>query len=159
AEAQARRQTQARLEQIQKGNKLLASIFADLDLRKLNEEGRKLELVLGERLKAAAAGLKGDTIGDPLVMAEVQTGLAESLRGWSFHDAASGLDEEARAPRTRLQGPDHPGTLTCMGSLGKDYLHSGQFDKALPLLEETVARARATLGKEHFVTLGCIGNL
>jgi serine/threonine protein kinase/tetratricopeptide (TPR) repeat protein len=159
AEAQARLQTQARLEQIQKGNKLLASIFADLDLRKLNEEGQKLELVLGERLKAAAAGLKGDTIGDPLVVVELQTVLAESLRGLSYYHEAIGLDKEARATCTRLQGPEHPDTLASMSNLGKDYLHAGQFDKALPLLKETLARARRALGTEHPVTLACIGNL
>jgi serine/threonine protein kinase/tetratricopeptide (TPR) repeat protein len=156
---QARLQTQTRLEQIQKGNKLLGSIFADLDLHKLNEEGQKLELVLGERLKAAAAGLKGDTIGDPRVVAELQAVLAESLRGLSYYREAIGLDEEARATCTRLLGPEHYDTLTCMVNLGKDYVHAGQFDKALPLLEEALARVRATLGAEHPLTLGCMGSL
>ncbi len=78
ANAQARK----RLVQIEKGNEILAGIFADLDIKKVKEGDKPLEAVLAERLVKAAEQLEGESVGDPLVVAALQARLGGLSRPW-----------------------------------------------------------------------------
>jgi DNA-directed RNA polymerase specialized sigma24 family protein len=48
--------------------------------------------------------------------------------------------EQTLAKRKAKLGADHPQTLTSMNNLGQAYQHAGQVDKALPLLEQALAK-------------------
>jgi len=56
-------------------------------------------------------------------------------------------------------GPEHPDTLTSMGSLAMAYWQAKQLDKSIPLFEETLKRQEAKLGRDHPNTLNTVGNL
>jgi serine/threonine protein kinase/Tfp pilus assembly protein PilF len=159
AEKQANEQSQKRLTQIEKGNEIITSIFADLDIRKVKHGTEPLEALLAQRLAKAAEQLEGEAIGDPLVVAGLQTRLGESLFNLGHAKDAIPLLTKASETRTAKLGPEHPDTLTSMGSLGVSYLADGKLDLALPLLEETFKIRKAKLGADHVDTLTSMGNL
>jgi hypothetical protein len=59
---------------------------------------------LGERLDAAAQQLKGEAVGDPLVVARLQATLGTSLAGLGYPDKARDLFREARQTFTAVLG-------------------------------------------------------
>ena len=71
-EREAKLQAQKRLEQIEKGSELLASVFKDLDPRSEEREGKSLRVILADRLSRAGEQIEGEVIGDPLVAAGLQ---------------------------------------------------------------------------------------
>src|SRR5207245_7296732 len=76
---QANDQARKRLAQIEKGNEIITSIFADLDIRKVKEGTEPLEAVLAQRLVKAADQLEEEAVGDPLVVASLQERLGLTL--------------------------------------------------------------------------------
>ena len=46
-------------------------------------------------------------------------------------------------------GADHPDTLISQNNLANAYRVAGRFDRALPLIERTVAAQAARLGPDH----------
>jgi Tetratricopeptide repeat len=58
------------------------------------------------------------------------------------------------AGRTRLLGPDNPGTLAARTDLGRAFLASGQAAAAIPVLEEAVSECERVRGAAHLNTLG-----
>ncbi|MCB9833877.1 MAG: tetratricopeptide repeat protein [Planctomycetes bacterium] len=72
---------------------------------------------------------------------------------------ARGLEEAVLAARTRLQGPEHPDTLTSMNNLAQTLRAQGDLEGARGL-EEAVLAARTRLqGPEHPDTLTSMNNL
>jgi serine/threonine protein kinase len=159
AEKEAREQAQKRLRQIEKGNEILTSVFTDLDPREEKKLGKPLRVILGERLTRAAEQLEGEEVGDPLVMAGLQTRLAQSLYSLGMPERAVPLFAKARATRAATQGPDHPDTLVSTNNLAGAYEAAGKLDQALPLWEETVRAQKALLGADHPETLRTMNNL
>jgi serine/threonine protein kinase/tetratricopeptide (TPR) repeat protein len=133
-------------DQIQRGVEVLGSVFRDLDLRKIEKEGERLDVVLGRRVKEVVAGLTAESVGDPLVVAELQNTLGLSLLNLGHYPDAIRVLEESRATRSRLLGPDHPDTLVSMANLAAGYLSAGKLDKALPMLEDVLALEKAIPG-------------
>ena len=68
-----------RLDQVAKSNRILGSIFDNLDPRVIADSRRPLQTVLVENLDAAVTALDGEAIGDPLVTAQMQFRLGCSL--------------------------------------------------------------------------------
>ena len=95
--------------------------------------------MLGERLDAAAAQIEGEAIGDPLTVARMQITLGRSQIGLGYPEKAITLLTKARASFTAQLGPDHPDTLGSMNNLAEGFKAAGKFDRAIPLLEETLA--------------------
>jgi tetratricopeptide (TPR) repeat protein/tRNA A-37 threonylcarbamoyl transferase component Bud32 len=159
AEALQRQQAESRLAQIEKGNEVLAGIFAELDIRKVKEGDRPLEAVLAERLVKAAGQLEGESVGDPLAVAGLQVRLGEAL--WSLGFAAQAIPvlEKARATMGAGLGPDHEETLGITNSLAAGYLGAGKFDMAVSLLEEALRLGKARLGPDHHIVLTATSNL
>jgi hypothetical protein len=155
----ANSQAQRRLEQIKKGNEVLAGIFAELDIHKVKEGDRPLEAVLADRLVKAAGDLEGESVGDPLAVAVLQVQLGWSLVSLGFAAQAVPMLEKARATIEAGLGPDHPDTLLAMKNLAAGYQSAGKLDRALPLLEETLQLTRAKLGPDHPETLTAMSNL
>jgi serine/threonine protein kinase len=153
AEKLANEQAQRQLQQIEKANDILGSIFANLDPKVIAQAGRPLQAILVEKLDAAVVQLEGESIGDPLVVAAMQVRLGRSLRGLGAPGKAIGLLEKARATRQARLGPEHPDTLLSMNFLAGAYQDAGKPDLALPLYEESFKLHKARLGPDHPHTL------
>ena len=158
-EREAKLQAQKRLEQIEKGSELLASVFKDLDPRSEEREGKSLRVILADRLSRAGEQIEGEVIGDPLVAAGLQLRLGLSLLRLGRVESAIPFLEKSRATRVIRLGADHLDTLTSMNGLAQSYQAAGQFDKALPLLEETLKLRRAKQGPDHPETLVTMNDL
>jgi hypothetical protein len=159
AEKAALAEAQKRLEQLKKTNEIIASIFADLNIRRMKEGTEPLEAVLAKRLVKAAEQLEGEAVGNPLVVAHLQNRLGVTLLGLGHAAEAIPLFVKARQTRKAELGADHPDTLRCMNNLAGAYVEVGRVDLALPLLEETLKLTKDKLGADHPDTLRCMGNL
>jgi serine/threonine protein kinase/tetratricopeptide (TPR) repeat protein len=159
AEKAANEMTNKRLTQIEKGNEILAGIFADLEVQEVNERDGPLEALLAERLVQEADQLKGDSVGDPLAVAALQERLGRSLISLGFADRAIPILQKSRKTRLEILGRDHPDTLSTTGNLAQSYQDTGKLDLALSLLEETLPLTRSQLGADHRDTLSCMNCL
>ncbi len=85
--------------------------------------------------------------------------LATAYQAAGKLDLALPLFEETLKLQKAKLGPDHPDTLTTMGSLASAYRAAGKLDLALPLFEETLKLQKAKLGYDHPNTLNTMNNL
>ena len=148
-----------RLKQIEKANGLLESIFVDIDPRREAKGGPLLREQLAIRLRGVADKLDEEALGDPLVVARLQSFLGNALANLGDTDSAIRLHAKARAILEQSLGADHPDTLASMNNLAFAYQSAGQLTKALALHEETLAKRKAKLGLDHPDTLTSMNNL
>ena len=153
AERAANEKAQRRLSQIEKGNDILGSIFADLDPSAEEKEGKSLRVLLGERLDHATKELEGEAVGDPLAVAKLQYTLGVSQLRLGYPDKAIELLIRARGALTATVGPDDPRSLAIMDRLAWAYKLAGKLDLALSLSEETLELRKNKLGPRHPDTL------
>ena len=135
-ERKANAQAQKRLQQIEKGSEILASVFRDLDPRAEEKEGRPLRVILGDRLDQAAAALEGDAVGDPLVVANLQDRLGRTYRSLGNPAKARSLLTKAIAIRRSQLGPDHFDTLASMSRLAMALKDLGEYRESIAVLEQ-----------------------
>jgi thioredoxin-like negative regulator of GroEL len=57
------------------------------------------------------------------------------------------------AQRRKVNGPEHPETLSAMHNLALSYAQAGRRDEALKLWEQVLAQRRKVNGPEHPETL------
>jgi eukaryotic-like serine/threonine-protein kinase len=142
-----------------KGNDILGSVFTGLHPWRNYATLGEFSQALKDNLKKAVQELEGSAIGDPLTVAHMQNTLGESLMGLGEPSQATILFEKARATLAAKLGPDHPDTLRSVTHLASCYCYAGQFDRALPLMEETLKLQRTKLGADHPHTLGSMSLL
>jgi serine/threonine protein kinase/tetratricopeptide (TPR) repeat protein len=159
AEKAANETTKKRLEQVEKGNEIIAAIFTDLNIDAVKEGDRPLEAVLAERLVAAADRLEGDSAGEPLAVAAMQERLGTSLKSLGFADRAIPILQKSRQTREEMLGHDHAETLICKANLALSYLDAGKLDLARALFEEVLPLMIANSGRDHSDTLSCMTGL
>jgi hypothetical protein len=159
AERLANEQAQKRLQQIEKANAILTSIFRDLNPRLEAKGDLPLQAQLGQRLDKAAELLEGEAVGDPVAVARLQLTLGNAHLSLGYAGRAIALFTKARQVLEAKLGAGHPDTLTSMDNLAQAYLADGQLQKALPLFEQTLAKRTAQLGADHPVTLAGMNNL
>lgn len=159
AERTALDQAQKRLDQLQLANQILGDIFADLDIHAIRDGPEPLEAVLGGRLVRAAEQLEAESVGDPLVVAELQHQLARSLLSLGHAKPAIELSKRSYETHAELLGAEHPDTLSSLNYLGRSYQADGQYDRALTAFEETLNLRTAVLGRDHSDTLNTLNNL
>jgi tetratricopeptide (TPR) repeat protein len=56
-------------------------------------------------------------------------------------------------------GDDHPDTLQSINNIGTLFISTGQYDRALPLFDECLAKSRRVLGHDHPDTLETLNNI
>jgi tetratricopeptide (TPR) repeat protein len=156
---QARKQTQRRLAQIEKGVELFAGMLSGINPRAEEQGGDGLYVQLRKRAEKAADQLDAEAVGDKLAVARLQTILGDTLRELGNAAKAVEVLEKARATRERDLGVDHPDTLISRHNLALAYQADGQLDKALPLLEATLKASEAKLGADHPETLASRNDL
>ncbi len=149
----------ARLEQVERGNDVLASVFRDLDPRAEKREHKPLRAILGERLTQAAAALEGESVGDALTVAKLQEALAQSQANLGNTAEAIALELRAYQTHHARLGPNNPRTLASRSSLFALYHAAGRAAEVLKQHEATLKTQQATLGPAHRDTLQSRGNL
>jgi serine/threonine protein kinase/tetratricopeptide (TPR) repeat protein len=159
AEKTANEMTNKRLTQVEKGNEILASIFADVEVDEVREGDQPLEAVLAQRLVQAADQLEGESVGEPLAVAALQERLGKSLMSLGFADRAIPILQKCRQTLLETLGGDHPATLSTTGNLAQCYQDTGKLDLALSLFEQTLPLIKDRLGPDHPDTLGCMNGL
>ena len=125
-ERKANAQAQKRLQQIEKGSEILASVFTDLDPAAEEKEGKPLRAILGDRLAQAAEQIEGEAVGDPLLVADLQYRLGLSLLHLGLPQAGDPALRKARATRATSLGADHPDTLDSMSNLARGLHEAGE---------------------------------
>jgi tetratricopeptide (TPR) repeat protein len=158
-EKQANRQAQKRLQQIEKGSEVLASVFGDLDPRAEEKEGRPLRAILGDRLDRASADLEGDAVGDPLVVANLQVRLGRTYRALGHAARANAQFTKALAIRRAQSGPDDTDTLAVMFHQASAFYDVGQLRDAISLYEQVRDAQVRILGPDHRDTLATRSSL
>jgi non-specific serine/threonine protein kinase/serine/threonine-protein kinase len=159
AEKKANEKAQKRLTQVVEGNKILASVFHNLDPRSEEKEGKTLRVLLGERSGEAVKQLEGEAVGEPVVVAQLQNVLGNSLRELGHLEEAEVVLRKARRTREQLFGTDHSDTLGSMNDLALLYQEGGRYDEAETLLKQAVEGGRRKLGADHPDTLHSMNNL
>lgn len=148
-ERKANMQAQKRLQQIEKGSEILASVFQDLDPRAEEKEGRPLRAILGDRLDRAAADLEGDAVGGPLVVARLQERLGRTYRSLGHAGKAQAMFTKALAIRRTELGSDHARTLELMSQLALALKDAGDVDGAIALHEQVRDARLRIVGPDH----------
>ncbi|MFK7820096.1 MAG: tetratricopeptide repeat protein, partial [Planctomycetaceae bacterium] len=159
AEQAANEQAQKRLGQLTKFNDILSSIFVSLDPTAAANERRPLQAILVDQLGDAADQLDAESVGDPLVVAEMQTTLGSSLLALSSPLKAIALLEKSRSTQERILGTDDVDTVTSLNFLAEGHMDAGQPEIAVPMFEEAVQRRMRAFGDEHPETIIARNNL
>jgi tetratricopeptide (TPR) repeat protein len=159
AEADAKVQALRRLEQVEKGVELLASLFRDLDPKQEGKSGGDLRALLAQRLDEASAQLDGEAVGDSLAVAMLQWRLAQAHLGLGRPQKALPLIEKSRATFDTALGPDDEKSLTALSTLATCHQRDGRLEVALPMFEEALRRLRASKGPDHELTITAMNNL
>jgi tetratricopeptide (TPR) repeat protein/tRNA A-37 threonylcarbamoyl transferase component Bud32 len=158
-ERQAREIASKRLEQIDKGYRVLATVFEKLDPRSEAKGGQALRVQLAEGLGKAAAELEGDAIGDARTVANLQVTLGRSMQRLGRTDDAVKLLEKAAATRAAELGDDQAETLSVRSDLASAYQDAGRLDLAIPLYEGALKGLERQLGADNTDTLNCQDDL
>lgn len=138
AEKLANEESQSRLKQVERGNDLLFSIFKDIDIHQIREEGRTVENALAERLVAVSEQFERSAIRDRKTEAELLHRLGISLYGLGAYADARNLFERAIAIRKQELGLTNPETLESMRFLAAAMRADGNDDDSLQLAQETL---------------------
>jgi tetratricopeptide (TPR) repeat protein len=158
-ERQAREIASKRLEQIDKGYHLLATVFEKLDPRSEEKGGPALRVQLAEGLGKAAVELEGEAIGDARTVANLQETLGKSMHRLGRIDDAVKLLEKAVATRSAELGDDQLETVSVRADLASAYQDAGRLDLAIPLYESALKGLGRQLGTDHAKTLDCQDDL
>lgn len=159
AEREANALATKRLEQLERTNVILGSIFRDLDPRAEERGGPPLRMQIGQRLDQAAATLSGEAVGDPLTVARLQTTLGITHRRLGDSKKAIDLLRKALATREAQLGPDDPATLEVVHELAESERADGNVTTAVPHLERAYEKRKAVLGPDHPDTLTSMSQL
>ncbi len=148
-----------RLTQIEKGVELFAEMLTGIDPRAQEKGGEPLYAQLRKKAEQAAAELNGETVGDPLAVARLQTILGNTLRELGSYQVAVTVEENALATREQKLGADHPDTLTTRNSLALAYWEAGRLPEAIRLFGQVRDARVKALGADHPDTLGTLDSL
>jgi tetratricopeptide (TPR) repeat protein/tRNA A-37 threonylcarbamoyl transferase component Bud32 len=117
------------------------------------------DLKVRTALDRAAARIAGKFAKQPLVEAAIRQTIGNTYRELGLYPEAQGQLEGARALLARVQGDEHPDTLTAMDGLGLVYFDEGKYTQAEALHSKVLEIRRRVLGEEHPDTLASMGNL
>jgi tRNA A-37 threonylcarbamoyl transferase component Bud32 len=123
------------------------------------EGGLGIHATIRAAVDAAEPKIAGAFHDRPLVEASIRNTLGGTY--WYLREDKAAIKQFERGLELRRDqlGPDHPDTLECMNNLATAHQAAGQLDKALPLLEQTLAKFKEQLGPDHPHTLANMNNL
>jgi hypothetical protein len=117
------------------------------------------DLKVRTALDRAAARIPGKFDKQPLVEAAVRQTIANTYKDLGLYPDAQPHLERAVELRTKVQGEEHPDTLTAMSDLADLELDQGKFAAALALHTRVLQSRRRILGMEHPATLMSLGRV
>jgi serine/threonine protein kinase/tetratricopeptide (TPR) repeat protein len=123
------------------------------------EGGLSHEVTLRKALESALPDVPRSFAGRPLIEARLRMTLGSSFLFLGEFKIAAEQFQAARTIYTRQYGPDHPDTLKSAHLLAASYYELGRHDDSLRLIQDTLARRKATLGPDHPDTLKSMQNL
>ena len=159
AEEKKRLEAETNLQYSREGNKILSSIFADIDPRKELANAGDLRKQLLANLQTAITKLEGSAIGDPLVVAEMQEDLAHALLGMGDYGSAVAVLRKSQATRSEKLGEDDPLALNTANLLAGALAKAGASEESFALFRRTLAAQESLVGEDHFDTLATRNNL
>lgn len=118
------------------GNKILGTIFSDLDPNANYTRVADLREVLLANLKKAVEELQQGLAGEPLDVAAMQDSLASSLVGLGDAAAAIDLFQQSAQVYQAEKGPNDPQTQNTIHNLGAGLREVGKIQEAIALWEE-----------------------
>src|SRR5262249_40227308 len=145
--------------QIEKGVEILASVFHDLDPKSEEKEGVSLRVLLGRHLGEAVKQLEGEAVGDPVVVARLQSWLGTSLLGLGHYDQAEGGLTKPRPTLEPSLGAAPPLPLVTKHNLAALSRSQGKYPQAETLFQQVLEVRTATAGADHPDTLYTKQNL
>ena len=159
SERAAKLQTEKRLVQVKKGVDLLAGLLKGINPDNEKKGGPTVYDQLRGSIARAASQLEGDSVGDAVAVANLQSELGETLRVLGDAKAAVPILQKAQATLEKELGPDNGETLEATTRLALAYEDSGRRDLAIPILERELAIRQAKLGPDAADTLLSMNNL
>ncbi len=106
-------------------------------------DGRSLKVV--DLLDRSVRELESSLKGQPLMEATLLSAIGETFGGLGMTRESSSAFERAAELRRQGLGEDHPDTLKALHNLAMAHQDAGRLDKAIPILEATLARRTAKL--------------
>lgn len=149
----AQKQTQKRLDQIEKGMQLFANILDGIDPRYEEQLGKPLYDHLREQTEKAVDQLNPDAVADPLTVARIQNMLGKTLENLGSSKKAVEVLEKARDVFQRQLGQEHDATITNCLLLSSSYLRVGNISEAIAILERIRVTQEKKLGPDHAITI------
>jgi serine/threonine protein kinase/Flp pilus assembly protein TadD len=149
AERDAKETAQKRLKQIENGIEILASVFHDLDPKSEEKEGESLRVLLGKHLDQAVKQLEEEAVGDPVVVAQLQSELGGSLRELGHYKQAEVVLTKACRTLEASLPAGHPDAVAAKGKLADLRKSQGKFREAEALYKEVLDVGTAKLTAEH----------
>jgi tetratricopeptide (TPR) repeat protein len=145
--------------QIEKEVYRFAGLLSGINPRNEEKGGPPLYAQLRERASKAADELDAEAVGDPFVVANLQTILGNTLR--ELGDSAKAIEvlEKARVTQTQGLGVGHPDTLVTVHNLATAYGYAGNLPQAIALFEQIRDVSVQKLGEDHPQTLATLHNL
>ncbi len=140
---QAQLLAEKRLDQLARSNDILLQVFDDLDLRQTRRSGEPLEATLGKRLARAARELKGEAVGDPVLVAQLQHRLAETLASLGHIADAETVLRQAVETLQSHDGPNSPRTRSARYSLAAVLRQRAAYDEACQILNDLLSTRTA----------------
>lgn len=159
AATNARDIAQQRLDLVDRGNELLASIFDDLDPQSEKADGKPLRAVLGDRLVSAAQELETNSLGEPQVMARLQYRLAESLLHLGFPEQAERIAKSLQDRSEKDAGLEDTELLQYINLRANCLQSAGNYEQSLKLFEQVFENRSRLLGMSHIETLATINSI
>jgi eukaryotic-like serine/threonine-protein kinase len=144
---------EARAKKMEKGVEILGDVFADLNAKADRPGEDPLAVTLGNRLERAAHELRGEAVGDPLMVARLQKILGLSLATLGHYDRAIELMESAIATRNQHFDADDLVTLPWRADLAGTYPYVRKFEKAIEQFETLATVYERIFGPDDLQTL------
>jgi eukaryotic-like serine/threonine-protein kinase len=117
------------------------------------------DLKVRTALDRAAARISGKFEKQPLVEAAIRQTIANAYKDLSLYQEAQMQLERALELRRRVQGDQHPDTLSVMSDLAEVYVFEGKFAPAQILDTKVLGIRRRVLGEADPATLDSMINL
>ncbi|MEM0926344.1 MAG: tetratricopeptide repeat-containing protein kinase family protein, partial [Planctomycetota bacterium] len=133
-EREAKQRAEKRLEQSQKANEILASIFRDLDPDMIATSEMPLQAILAMRLDTAVEELRGESVGDSAEVARLQHQFGGALLSLGYPEKAIDLLSQAVETLQKELGGDAEASLHAESDLANAYQDAGDFDRAISIL-------------------------
>ncbi len=122
-------------------------------------EARGNTITAREILDRGAVEIREDLADQPEVQARLQGTMGEVYRNLGLAEAAEPLLREALETRRRVQGEDHPDTLTAMRELAIVYYYLARYEEAEQFFSQSLEGRRRVLGANASATLESMNSL